>query len=774
MRAKRATFVSITDFFRLPLGQLFVALSSLYQESPCSKWWNAIKFRVLNNADLRTQPSRLFFAKAGIATEHYAKFAMETERADPHAIYPTNIYRQCDGSTIANNDYSTIESVMSTTLTTTIKIRKKVLEVDNDTLSKIYKPLGRCIAIIDDKVFDIYGDQIQKYFDHHDVEFKALVYKGNEVDKEIGNVETILVDLKTHGVSRNEPILIMGGGVISDIGGFACGLYHRSTPYVMLCTSIVSGIDAGPSPRTCCDGFGFKNLYGAYHPPIQTITDRFFFQSLKTGWIRHGIAEIIKMSVTKDFKLFELLEKAGSRLIDTKFGTEMVEDDPDFEDLCDLIIGRALDSYVKSEYGNLWETHQCRPHAYGHTWSPGYELAAGMLHGHAVATGMGFGAFLSLQESWISQDEFKRILNLIATMQLSLWHPIMDDVEMIWNSQVKMVQKRGGNLCAPIPRGSIGICGYLNDLPHDRLKSQLAEYKNICNGMPRQGLGVEVHCSDVGLEDPSVTAKAHIRKEIQQPVKDNLSYNEWIQEVQSERNANWNFNVRMEDQEVSKNPPKYDGFTLFQNDTIENYAMDMTSTPSEDMKEIAKATRDNEMFAPCMVGTLESQFLKMIVQMCGAKKVLDVGTFTGMSALAMAEGLPASGRVVTLEFDAKIAQVAQECFTKSSSGSKIDLRTGCAKESMKQMLTTGEKFDLIFIDADKENYKIYYEFALSGLLAPNGTILADNSLCSLLYDQDDDERAQKLHEFNAFVKQDKRVEQVVLTIREGVSLIRPL
>jgi len=601
-----------------------------------------------------------------------------------------------------------------------------------------------------------------------------LVYKGNEVDKEIGNVETILVDLKTYGVSRNEPILIMGGGVISDIGGFACGLYHRSTPYVMLCTSIVSGIDAGPSPRTCCDGFGFKNLYGAYHPPIQTITDRFFFQSLKTGWIRHGIAEIIKMSVTKDFQLFELLEKAGSRLIDTKFGTEMVEPDQDFEDLCDLIIGRALDSYVKSEYGNLWETHQCRPHAYGHTWSPGYELAAGMLHGHAVATGMGFGAFLSLQESWISQDEFKRILNLIATMQLSLWHPIMDDVEMIWNSQVKMVQKRGGNLCAPIPRGSIGICGYLNDLPHDKLKSQLTEYKKICNDMPRQGLGVEVHCSDVGLEDPSVTAKAHIRKETQQPIKDNLSYNEWIQEVQSERNANWNFNVRMEDQEISKNPPKYDGFTLFQNDTIENYAMDMTSTPSEDMKEIAKATQDNEMFAPCMVGTLESQFLKMIVQMCGAKKVLDVGTFTGMSALAMAEGLPASGQVVTLEFDAKIAQVAQDCFTKSSSGSKIDLRTGCAKESMKQMLTTGEKFDLIFIDADKENYKIYYELALSGLLTPNGTILADNSLCSLLYDQDDDERAQKLHEFNAFVKQDKRVEQVVLTIREGVSLIRPL
>ena len=106
----------------------------------------------------------------------------------------------------------------------------------------------------------------------------------------------------------------------------------------------------------------------------------------------------------------------------------MTSPDLDFENLCDLIVGRALDSYVKSEYGNLWETHQARPHAYGHTWSPGYELSAGMLHGHAVATGMGFGAYLSKVEGWISDDECLRILNLISSMELSLWHPIMDEV----------------------------------------------------------------------------------------------------------------------------------------------------------------------------------------------------------------------------------------------------------------------------------------------------------------------------------------------------------
>ena len=108
------------------------------------------------------------------------------------------------------------------------------------------------------------------------------------------------------------------------------------------------------------------------------------------------------MGVVKDKELFDLLERAGPRLIRTKFGTEMAVEDEEFESLCDAIVGHALDSYVKSEYGNLWETHQCRPHAYGHTWTPGYELSAGMLHGHAVASGMGFGAYLAYKENWIT------------------------------------------------------------------------------------------------------------------------------------------------------------------------------------------------------------------------------------------------------------------------------------------------------------------------------------------------------------------------------------
>ena len=698
------------------------------------------------------------------------------EKIDPHAVYPTSIYRHCDGLTLASKDSKSIEAVMSTTLTTSIKITNNALDFGNKNLINVYLPLGRCVAIIDDKVIQHYGEKLQAYFDHYGVELIKLIHGGDEIDKDIKNVEKILVELKQKGVSRHEPVLIMGGGVIADIGGFATALYHRNTPYVMLCTSIVTGIDAGPSPRTCCDGFGFKNLYGAYHPPILTLTDRSFFRSLHEGWLRHGIAEIIKMAVVKDKSLFELLEKAGPRLITTKFGT-VGDTDAEFEETCDLIIGKAMEGYVRSEYGNLWETHQCRPHAYGHTWSPGYELPAGMLHGHAVATCMGYGAYLARLEGFITESEQMRILKLISNMELSLWHDIMENHDLVAAANKKVVEKRGGNLCAPVPK-QLGKCGYINDLSREKLDTTLDEYKNICSSFPRGGRGIDVHCRDVGLQDPSTVAGdayQGISKVIATTTTKDAtkpgSYAEWIKNVQTERNNEWEMNVTFESAPDTECPPEYHNFKLF-HDGVEKYAMSQTTVASKDMQYIAGLTENNAMFSPCMVGTLESQFLKMQCQIKGAKTCLDVGTFTGMSALAFAEGIPDDGKVVTLECYEDIAKVAQKAFDASSVGHKINLRLGTAIESMKQLAIEGHKFDIIFLDADKENYQAYYDIALDeGLLADNGIIMADNVLCALLYDKTDF-RSQKLHEFNQYVKNDPRVEQVQLTIREGISIIR--
>ena len=122
--------------------------------------------------------------------------------------------------------------------------------------------------------------------------------------------------------------------------------------------------------------------------------------------------------------LFALLEKWGKTLVHTKFGTEgECPKEDSFLEECDLIIGKGLEGYVRSEYGNLWETHQCRTHAYGHTCRPRLRVALW----HAVATCMGFGAYLALWEGFIAEEEMKRILKLISDCELTLYHPVMDD-----------------------------------------------------------------------------------------------------------------------------------------------------------------------------------------------------------------------------------------------------------------------------------------------------------------------------------------------------------
>ena len=202
--------------------------------------------------------------------------------------------------------------------------------------------------------------------------------------------------------------------------------------------------------------------------------------------------------------------------------------------------------------------------------SPGYELPAGMLHGHAVATGMGFGAYLSFCEDWVTQEELNRILKVLSGLELSLWHPIMEESLMIYRAQEKMIEKRGGNLAAPIPKG-IGNCGYLNYMPLELLQQRLEEYKEICQQYPRQGLGVEAHCKEVGLEDPATVG--NVNNDLPEEMKHQnscekdredggkrkkLSYQEWIEKIQKKRNVGFTSNVALKPAPDTPHPPEYE------------------------------------------------------------------------------------------------------------------------------------------------------------------------------------------------------------------------
>ena len=473
--------------------------------------WRALADCVLEDDDIKDLKLITYLTSTISDPEtvsYYSNLREQLVSENPHAIYPTSGYRESDGSVVSTSDNLTSEAVMSFSTFATIRTVDDSLNCNNNVLRDIYKPLGRCVCLIDENVETIYGQEISTYFQHHKISLEKLVYRAMEIDKGIGTVESMLGDFKRCGVSRNEPILIIGGGVLSDTGGLASALYGRNTPYVMLSTSIVTGIDAGPSPRTCCDGFGYKNLLGAYHPPVVSITDRFFFKSLSEGWLRHGVAEIIKMAVVKNLTLFEQLESANAALIPTRFGTRGCDDNDDIQEQSQAILGGALKSYIEAEYDNLYETHQCRPHAYGHTWSPGFEIEAGLLHGHAVSIGMGLGAYLSHQVGWITENELFRILKLMSDFGLSLWHDILEDQNVMTASHAKIIEKRGGNLAAPLPRGGIGTCGYLNDLTAADLCAAIPLYKSMCATFPRDGKGVDPLCSDVGLESPSTVAAA--------------------------------------------------------------------------------------------------------------------------------------------------------------------------------------------------------------------------------------------------------------------------
>merc|ERR1739844_301866 len=603
-----------------------------------------------------------------------------------------------------------------------------------------------------------------------------LVVSGMEAGKNIGSVEKILNALKSYGIRRNEPLLIVGGGVITDIAGFATALYHRSTPYVMLCTSIVSGIDAGPSPRTCCDGYGYKNIFGAYHPPILTLTDRSFFATLKKGWVRHGIAEIIKMAVVKDISLFNLLEKHNARLIQTKFGTEMngVVDEA-FQTDCDLIVGKAMEAYVQSEYGNLWETHQCRPHAYGHTWSPGYELPAGMLHGHAVASCMGFGAYLAHKEGFIPEVEMKRIHKLISDCELTLYHPVMDDSKKVWKAHLAMVEKRGGNLCAPVPK-PLGRCGYINDISKEQLELRLKEYKALCATYPRNGLGVDPHCTDVGLEDPQSKKENPMKADEDRFVvtpsdQAAVSLAKACACCRSDKKARANL---------------FDAKKII--DGTDAFCAKYSTKPSADLQKISLETaKTNPMWktaeeqgstsrlmeAEMISGQVEGQLLQFLVRFGRVKTALDIGTFTGYSAVALAEALPETGRVVTLEREPQAARMAAANWSGSPHASKIVSQVGEASELLDNLAAEKETFDLIFLDVDKPGYLALYERLMeSGLLKVGGLLVVDNTM----YKGEEilgelSENGKGIRAFNEALLKDDRVSQVMLPLRDGVTLV---
>ena len=202
---------------------------------------------------------------------------------------------------------------------------------------------------------------------------------------------------------------------------------------------------------------------------------------------------------------------------------------------------------------------------------------------------------------------------------------------------------------------------------------------------------------------------------------------------------------------------------------IEEYALAHTEPPTDVLKRLAAETRETMEAPQMMVGPLEGRFLQLLVRLASPRLVLELGTFTGYSSISMASALPGGGRIVTCDIDERAVAIARRYAEEAGVVDRIDYRLGPGLETIAGL---DGPFDFVFIDADKESYVDYYEAVLPKL-ADDGLIVADNVLWSgRVVEPEPDETTRTIMQFNEHVRRDERVVAVMLTVRDGMTLIR--
>lgn len=204
---------------------------------------------------------------------------------------------------------------------------------------------------------------------------------------------------------------------------------------------------------------------------------------------------------------------------------------------------------------------------------------------------------------------------------------------------------------------------------------------------------------------------------------------------------------------------------------IEQYILNHIESEDAILVELDRETHLNVIGARMISGHLQGQVLTMLSKMIRPKAILEIGTFTGYSAICLAKGLQENGKLITIEIDDELESIAKKYFEKTGFQHLIEQRIGAALEIIP---TLNQTFDLVFIDAHKPEYPAYYN-AVFDKTKSGGYIIADNTLWSgkvLEKPAEDDFQTRGIIEFNSMIKNDKRVEKVILPLRDGMTIIR--
>lgn len=362
--------------------------------------------------------------------------------------------------------------------------------VANAEIADSFRRFGRCLTIIDETVHDLYAEQIETYFDHYAIDLTAVPVRISETDKSLGSLERIVDAFNDFGLVRKEPVLVVGGGLTTDVTGFACAAYRRSTNYIRVPTTLIGLIDASVAIKVAVNHRHDKNRLGAYHASGKVILDFSFLSTLPTAQVRNGMAELVKIGVVGNRRVFELLESHGEELLHTAFGHR--DGSEQLRAVAHELTHQAIRSMLELEVPNLHELDLDRVIAYGHTWSPTLELTpeVPMLHGHAVTVDMAYSVTLAQQRGYISAADRDRVLEVMSRLGLAVDSPYLTP-ELLHAATDSIVRTRDGLLRAPVPQ-PIGECAFVNDTTPDELERVLRAHHELCRQLTRGGDGEDM------------------------------------------------------------------------------------------------------------------------------------------------------------------------------------------------------------------------------------------------------------------------------------------
>tara|TARA_B100000965_G_scaffold361692_1_gene343230 strand:- start:805 stop:1461 length:657 start_codon:yes stop_codon:yes gene_type:complete len=217
------------------------------------------------------------------------------------------------------------------------------------------------------------------------------------------------------------------------------------------------------------------------------------------------------------------------------------------------------------------------------------------------------------------------------------------------------------------------------------------------------------------------------------------------------------------------------GSNLVINREIEKYIEDHSLELNPIQKEIISYNENLGDIKRMQIAVSQCHFLHLIIKISNINKILEIGTFTGLSTLSMSLALPKNGKLIALDKNEKTSDIAIKFFEKAKQENKIQIITKPALESLNDLKKNNNKFDLVFIDADKENYKNYYEQSLE-LIGTNGLIIVDNVLWhgEVVNKNNKDKLTSIINEFNKYLNNDKRIENLIMPLGDGLTICRKL